>query len=546
LHITAIIVVARGESRVIQRKTQSAEYWHSFTLTPDDVAFLRNLLLDATEPSTTEALASAIVRERVRLEETEIRGELTRGTPYQPRNSYALGEDLLFPALDFRLGKVVSVRPGDNPEYGHFDVITVDFGPDRRQRSFAASLASGHKLNVDPSDLLRDGDLLGPEKLLATVAAQVPQRLAQQLRSEPLFATFEDRWLLSDALAEVHVGHLNISEALIEVRSQPIETTALVRELDLPSDVPPGILAFSVQSALAKDDRFDQVGTGDTRAWFLKRIEPSEALTVPPALHYRPISYDREALTVELLQLEWELDDEWSEDSSALGSQRMTVPSTTLLLTYPHLISGTLPLSGRGRTFFPAGHGKRTMVTLIDGRWGSRFPAWTVHSSRYIAGLRPWFDQHKLPAGALIMLERRPDTDEVVVDFRPKRMRREWTRMAQVVDGDRFDFQMRKQAISCEYDEQVIIGVEDDAAISQLATTPAYAEGQLDILVYQIFVDLAGLSQQGSVHAKTLYSAVNVVRRCPPGPIFSILASDQRIESIGDGLYRLSGSQANG
>ena len=106
---------------------------------------------------------------------------------------------------------------------------------------------------------------------------------------------------------------------------------------------------------------------------------------------------------------------------------RAGLTTATLLLTYPHLVSGTLPLNRRARPFFPKGHGERTMVTLIDGRWGNRFPAWANHAGRYIAGLRPWFEKHKLPAGAYITLERRDDSGEIVVDFRPKRMRREWT-----------------------------------------------------------------------------------------------------------------------
>ncbi len=159
---------------------------------------------------------------------------------------------------------------------------------------------------------------------------------------------------------------------------------------------------------------------------------------------------------------------------------------------------------------------------------------------RYVAGLRGWFDQHKLPAGAFIVLERREDPMELVVDFRPKRMRREWMRMAEAIEGDRLDFQMRKQAVSGEYDEQVIIGVEQVEAVSRLQKSPAYANAAMPDLMFQIFTDLAGLSQQGSVHAKTLYSAINVVRRSPPGPIFAALAVDRRVQSIGDGFYRLA------
>jgi len=446
---------------VIQRKTQTAEYWQAFTLNEDDVEHLHSMMVEAEEPLTTRELALGIVAERVRREESELKVEITKGALYQPKNSYAEGDRVIFPAFDFRLGRVTGVRSGHNPEYGEFQVVTVDFGPDRRQRSFAAGLAAPHKLNVDLAEVLNSGDQASPEKLLETVAGSVPQALVAQLSQHPRFAVFEDRWLLRDLLAEVHVGHLNIAEALIEMRGQPVDTDVLTRELELPAEIKPEVLAFSVQSALAADGRFDQVGDRESRRWFLRRLEPAESLETPLPLIYLPIQYDRNALSVELMQLEWELDDEWTDTATPSSAVRSTIATTTLLLTYPHLASGTLPLSNHSRPFFPTGHGERTMVTLIDGRWGARFPAWVVSRGRYVAGLRSWFEEHKLPAGAYIVLERRTESGEIVVDFRPKRMRREWARMAQVTEEGRLDFQMRKQAITCEFDEHVIIGVED-------------------------------------------------------------------------------------
>jgi hypothetical protein len=60
-----------------------------------------------------------------------------------------------------------------------------------------------------------------------------------------------------------------------------------------------------------------------------------------------------------------------------------------------------------------------------------------------------------------------------------------------------------KQEISCEYDEQMVIGAEKtervDEAPRALYTTP------LPNLAFEVFSDLAGLS--GSVNAKTVYSA---------------------------------------
>lgn len=525
---------------MIERKTQSAGYWHTFTPTPSDLDFLRNLLLDAERPLTTQELALAVVSERSRREEADLRAELSRGTIYQPKNKYQVGDKLLFPALEYRLGEVVALRPGENPEYGEFEVMTIEFGGGRRQRSFAAGLSAAHKLNADlPDRLLADG-LASPEKLLAGPAAGVGTRLAEALREDESFATFEDHWLPRDLMADIHVGHLNIAEALIEMNGQPISTAALQKELDLPAEIAPQILAFSLQSALLRDGRFDQVGAGDERKWFLRRLEPAEALEIPLLLRYEPIPYDEESLTPDMAQLAAQIDDEWSPGPDEITPERMAAPTATVLLTYPHAMSGTVPLNRHTRPFFPQGQGGRTMVTLIDGRWGNRFPAWVNHAGRYVAGLRPWMEKHKLPAGALLTLERRGDDDAIVVDFRPKRMRREWMRWAQVTEEGELDIQLRKQEISCEYDEQMIIGDDRGDDIVTLRTNPAYVGAPLEELVLEVFEDLAGLSGTGSVQPKTVYSALNVLRRCPPEPVFAALLEEERLERGPDGAFRLA------
>lgn len=520
---------------MIQRKTQTSAYWQNLSLSADDIEFLHNLLLDAEGPVPTRDLALALITEHCRREEAKLRAELARGTLYQPKKRYKVGEQVIFPVLNFRLGQVVEVRPGHNPEYGDFEVITVDFGPDRRQRAFAAGLSAPHKLNADIPDLLVTGDLASPEKLLATTAASVPTILRHTLPNQPDFVSCEDRWMLRQLMAEVHVGHLNIAEAVIEMNGAALKTEELLAELGLPAEIKPEVLTFSLENALMNDGRFDQVGPGTVRRWYLKRLEPPGALTVPPALVYEPIDYDPADLPPALARLAWELDDEWSEELSAPTAERAAAPTATLLLTYPHLVSGTLPLNRRARPFFPPGLGTRAMVTLVDGRWGNRFPAWVNHEGRYIIGLQTWFEKHKLPAGAYITLEHRPDADEVVVDFRPKRMRREWTRWAQVDAESRVDIQLRKQEIACEYDEHMIIGDDRNEAILKLRAD--YARIPLADLVFEIFTELAGLS--GTVHAKTVYSAVNVLRRCTPEPIFAVLATDKRLEQTDEFTFRL-------
>jgi hypothetical protein len=262
-------------------------------------------------------------------------------------------------------------------------------------------------------------------------------------------------------------------------------------------------------------------------------LEPAEAFAIPEALRYDPVDYDPDALTPDLEQVAFQLDDEW-DDVIEETDERRAAQTATLLLTYPHVASGTLPLNRHARPFFPAGQGERTMVMLVDGRWGNRFPAWVNHRGRYIAGLQAWLDKHKLPAGALVTLEKRPDGD-VVVDFRPKRMRREWMRWGQLDEDGELDIQLRKQEISCEYDEQIVIGAEKSAEFASMRSRTS--QQPLEDLVFQAFTELAGLS--GSVNAKTVYSAVNLVRRVTPHPVFAALASDDRLERLPDSNFRL-------
>jgi hypothetical protein len=58
-------------------------------------------------------------------------------------------------------------------------------------------------------------------------------------------------------------------------------------------------------------------------------------------------------------------------------------------------------------------------------------------------------------------------------------------------------------------------------------------------LIQDIFPHLARLSPQGTVHSKTLYSAMNVVRRIPPRPLFAELAIHPAIKAVGDGYWVL-------
>ena len=50
------------------------------------------------------------------------------------------------------------------------------------------------------------------------------------------------------------------------------------------------------------------------------------------------------------------------------------------------------------------------------------------------------------------------------------------------------------------------------------------------------------LSANGMVHSKTVYSAVNVLHRCPPGLVFAILFRLPEFVTAGDGYWIYQGS----
>lgn len=527
---------------MLQRKTQTPVYWEqNFAVTPDDIEHLYRYVLERAVPVAIEELTLELVRHRCQQEEQLMRAELTRGVIYQPKGSYAIGDQVVFPAFDYRLGVVRAIRQGHNPEHGEFNVIAVQLEGEDTTREFAADLKTPHRLNQTDNgeELWKSANLIPPEELAARHRERIRSLLVEALQHpDSGFVSHNDQWFLKALLVDVHVGYLNLAEALIEVKGQPLSVQSILAELDMPAEAPEEIRTFSLNFALSQDERFDLIRSREGDSWMLRRLEPPAALSTPPSLVYTPVRYNRALLTVEMLQVEWELDDEWSEGGITTESAFL-VPTTTLVLTYPHRKAGTLPLSPRSRPFFPAGDHGRGMITFIDGRWGQRFSGWVVYDGRYVCGLEGWMEQHKLPVGAYITLERTARPDEVAVDFRPRRMRREWVRMASVEDGQ-LVLRMQKQPIACEYDEHVLLGEESPEDLEALRTRLAEEGATVADLLHIVFPELVKLNPQGTVHVKSLYSAVNMLRRTAPGPIFAALLADRSFRDVGGGYYALS------
>jgi hypothetical protein len=530
---------------VLQRKTQTAAFWRDqFEIAEEDLDFFHDQILDAEKPLTTAQLALRIIEEYQRRETSRMESELSKGHIYQPSEGYEVGQKLVFPALDFTTGEIVEVRRGQNPEHGSFDVIGVKFDGSPLVREFAARLQTPHRLNqLNGHGFSEDGALLSALEIYDLYQDEIQESILYALeegdRAEE-FVSVDDYWLLSDQLAEIHVGHRNIAEALIEMQNRPLSSQEILDELDLEAEISQPMQVISLNHGLSNDERFDKIGSGDEHLWYLRRLEPEEATTLPSLLTPFIPRYNRALLSVELLQLEWELDDEWGESSVGSDIPSM-VPSTSFTLIYPHRRYGTLPLSSRTRSFFPVRETGRSMITVIDGRWGTRYQAWVVHEGRYVSGLRKWMDEHALPVGAHVTLERTNKPGEVVIDYRPRRMKREWSRFATPHLKNRaISLELNKIQISCEYDDYLVVSTEDEKGMDALHAQFVTNRVELDKVVERVVPELTKLSPQGTAHAKTVYSAVNMLYRCPPGPVFYALISNRAFRDTGGGFFAMA------
>jgi hypothetical protein len=92
-----------------------------------------------------------------------------------------------------------------------------------------------------------------------------------------------------------------------------------------------------------------------------------------------------------------------------------------------------------------------------------------------------------------------------------------------------------------DYDELMIVAGGNQAAVDEVwVKSQSLPFGRL---VADVFRELAKLNPQSAVHAKTLYAAVNVARRSPPGPIFHELISHPYFALVGDAYWRFDQSQ---
>ncbi|MGC8856093.1 MAG: hypothetical protein ACP5QU_04775 [Anaerolineae bacterium] len=512
----------------------SPDYWQTLQITKQDIEFLHNHLFELETPLTARDLVPVLIAERVRAERAaEQKRRQAGGKVYFPKEQYQIGEMLIFPALDWKKGKITAVRPGVNPALGEFDVITVTL-EDGSERQFAARLTD-HPLNTAPQEKNEDTDP-DLDLILHTYGEEIEKKIEAAFLQDENLVRIAGRWFPRALLIDVNIGHLNLAEAVLDMAGgEPLPTAKLLKDVELPTGINPKLAEFSLNLALQEDERFDEVGPAGEVLWCLRRLEPEGVREIPPQLHYQPIEHDRSLLTPQMLALEAQLDDELTPADSA--SPTASAHSVTISLIYPHLRAGTLPLSARTRFLFPTAYeSPRVRFTLVDGKTGAKIPAWVVRPYGYVYGLGEWYKSYGLMPGSLVEVRRGKQPGEVIIEARTQRATKDWIRTVMVGTDGGMVFAMLKQPITAEFNDRMAIYVPDYSLLDSLWDR----KRPFDELVLWIMRELTKLNPQGHVHAQELYAAINLVRRVPPAPLLALLTSRPEFIHVGDLHYRLN------
>ena len=467
--------------------------------------------LESENPSTADELLKAVVDARISQEIENLKNRKdSKEVFYLPKNEYAVGDTLVFPAIEYQKGQVIGIRNGFNPEMDPFKVMQIKFNSGE-EKEFAINL-EGHALNQVLAVNL-DDPMLKLDHVITTYGKTLKKYLKEALESKSDLVQIAGRWFPKALLVDVNIGYLNLAEALLDMENGgPLTTTEILEQIDLPTDTNRKLTEFSLNFALQEDDRFDEVGPAGKILWYLHRLEPEKVKNLPIFLQYQALDYDCSAVQEMLDMLENEILDELEPE---LGKSDLS-EEIIISLIYPHFRAGTLPLSERLHHLFPTAYeSPRVRFDFVDGLDGTKFPGWVVRKNRYVCGLEEWYTANNLMPGSILYITKGHQPGEVIIKTEKQRPTREWVRTATVNSDGIINFSMLKQLVAAGFDDRMLIAVPDPDALDALWQNTKGSQHSLEKIVVHMLRELAKLSPQGHVHAEELYAAVNLQRRCP-------------------------------
>ncbi len=517
--------------------TLQEDYWEDFQFTDQDLEFLYNHLLEIELPQTAEELTIALIASRVKKSVEElVNRKPDEGKRYLPGDTHKVNDVLVFPALGWEKGKVTKIRKSNNPNLPEFDVITVDF-EQSNSRLFASNLQD-HELN-QPIKVDENDPAFNPSAIFESYGESLTQEITKNLESVDDLVRIAGRWFPRALLVDVNIGHLNLVEAVLDMSNGgPLPTRALMEQIELPTDVNSKLSEFSLNLALEEDERFDEVGPAGETLWFLHRQEPEGVRQPPQTLRYAGSNIETGLVDEELSsQLLSSVIDELEPDSGKVDNP----DEVTISLIYPHWRAGTLPMTKGIRKLFPSAYeAPRVQFKFIDLDSNEDISGWVVRTNKYVFGLREWYQSLELIPGNYVTISKGDKPGEVLISAGKKKPSREWVRTALIGADGGIVFAMLKQLVSGSFDERMAVVVPDIDALDKIWETGNYLKQPMDATIKKIMKEQSKLNPQGHVHVQELYSAVNLIRRCPPQLVLSILQNRSWSNHLGDLYFRLA------
>jgi len=514
---------------------KQSNIWENFEVSNNDIEFIFSRLFDVETPTNTNDLVKILIQERIRLEKLRLEGiERSKGDIYLPKDDFKIGQKLTFPALNFKSGEVKAIREGNNPELGDFSIITVDF-PSGSPKEFASNL-SEHQLNnlnliLDEEADLNFDDIFGSHK------KKISKLLIDKLNSNQDLVQIAGFWFPRSLLIDINIGYLNLAEAVLEVsEGGPLSTPSIIEQIELPTDSNIMLTEFSLNLALQEDNRFDEVGPAGKTLWFLHRCEPDNVRKTPKFLDpAEQKNFDNTKYSNYLSQMNAGVFDELEYTKQDANEKSHDVTISTI---YPHIVSGTLPLSSNLENLFPTAYeSPRIRFTFVDGDTQKKFAGWVIREKKYVYGLEEWYKKNEVLPGSLVHIKQGKIPGEVIVSIGKKRPTREWVRTASLSLEGKISFSMTKQLISTEFDDRMAIAIANRDQIEKL--WDRYLNVPSEKLVSNFVRELAKLNPQGHVHAQELYAAFNIVKRVSPSYVLFLLENSSEIEHLGDLYFRI-------
>ena len=533
------------------RKTLDPHFWTTeFTATDADLDYLYEQLATGHlgTPAPFEKLAVSLIENYQARENSQIEKMLELGTMYQPGKKFAQDQTLVFTAMDYRTGTVMDIRNGYNPEHGKFSVLQVLMSDPEEICEFAAQLRTKHPLNDLGEEDFSAGDMLTADEIFEQHEEEIEDALRYALAEGPRsgeFIEWNGDWLLRDQLVEVDEISLNMAEAKIYDEERPVSASEILGVLDLKAEeLGPELLQLSLEIGLSQDPRFEEVVAGGVPCWYRSSGLPAAARAVPTELQPVRVNYVYSTFTNDLLSLEANLADEWSEHQPQLD----TLGQVHFVLLYPHRLHGTLPVTGPMEELLDLDPDYKTCIEMRDPVHGGVMECWYVPEGRYICGLEEYYRSHNIPAGAHLHVERRSD-GTVTLNFNVRRPKQEWFWTLNVVEDPvlggepgetqepRLEIDRAKSivTIGCELDAHQAVACGDEEQLARYRELYRNRESGNSIfnLVEEVAMELLKKSDS-TVHAGTVYSVVNAIQRYAPGLVIHALTSNSRLRSMSD------------